>query len=228
MARFSFNGNEPMTDELFAKAMNCDYGIFECSCGHGYADSRGHVLGHYANFPSWEDVHEITQEQIDIAKLNAKRRHDEILASIQQGELAFVAMGGGFTSKYEDGVGNHRMRCDFRNGNGEQFFIELMTFGSGEDGFWVDFSIDRQLQKDYAKQEEERWQRIKENPHKGFHEPHIPQFYYNAKGVQNKAISKPFTWSNVVEFINKTYGCNYTSGRLLHYFIDPDEYVCEC
>jgi hypothetical protein len=125
MAKFSFDGNPLLSEEMFREAMSSDKGIFECAMAHGYRDKNGCTLGQYVNYPSCSDVHDITPEQIAEAKLHFKRRHEEEIASLQKGVLAFVAMGGDFTSKLPNGVGNYRMRCDFKNSRGKQFFIEF-------------------------------------------------------------------------------------------------------
>lgn len=231
MATFSFQGNPALTDELFAQAMACDKGIHECATANGYCDKNHRLIGKYVNYPSWRDVHDISDEQIAIAKENFQRRKNEELANIKRGEIVFVAMGGDFTPKIENGVGNYRMRCDFRNSAGEQFFIELCCCcdAGKEQSFWVDFSIDRQLQKQYENEINAMIERNKNLPFlKREHTSRVPQYYYNAKGVQHKEIKMPFTWDNVVKFINETYGCNYKSARLFRYFIRPEDYVCEC
>lgn len=229
MARFSFKGNPALTDELFAQAMACDKGIHECALAGGYCDSHGHQIGKYVDFPSWEDVHDITDEQIAIAKENYQRRRTEELSGIKRGEIVFVAMGCDYTPKIENGVGNHRMRCDFCNSAGEQFFVEFCSCHPDPDkGFYIDFSIDRQLEKQYKDEQEARYERNKNLPIGKRENTMIPQYYYNAKGVQKKSFAVPFTWDNVVKFINETYGCNYQSGRLFRYFIRPEDYVCKC
>lgn len=211
MARFSFQGNPALTDELFAQAMACDEGIHECATANTYCDKNARPIGKYVNYPSWENVHDITDEQVAIAKENYQRRRNECIAGIKRGEIVFVAMGGDYTPKIENGVGNYRMRCDFFNSAGEQFFIELSCCNDAgkEQSFWVDFSIDRRIQKRHNDGLEIR-------------------SGYNAKGVEKTQIKMPYTWDNVVKFINKTYGCDYKSARLFRYFVDPDDYFCEC
>lgn len=230
MAKFSFQGNPALTDELFAQAMACDKGIYECATANGYCDKNHRLIGKYVNYPSWRDVHDISDEQIAIAKENYQRRKNEELANIKRGEIVFVAMGGDFTPKIENGVGNYRMRCDFRNSAGEQFFIELCAYHPDPDkGFYVDFSIDRQLQKQHENEVSAMVERNKNRPFlEREHTTSIPQYYYNAKGVQKKSFEIPFTWDNVVKFINETYGCNYKSARIFRYFIRPEDYVCVC
>lgn len=228
MAKFSFNGNPLLSEEMFREAMSSDKGIFECATSGRYCDRFGHEIGRYVNYPSFEDVHDITPEQIAEAKLHFQRRHDEEIASLQKGVLAFVAMGGDFTSKLPNGVGNYRMRCDFKNSRGKQFFIEF-CLAAREETFWIDFSIDRQLQKKYEKECQEQYEKNKNLPYRKQEHRLIPQYYYNAKNVEKQMkIEVIATWPEVIKFINKTYGCKYTSAKLFRYFVSPDDYVCFC
>lgn len=228
MAKFSFSGNPLLTDEMFRKAMTSDYGIFECATANGYCDKNHREIGKYVNYPSWEDVHDITPEQIAEAKRHFQRRHDEEIASLSKGDLAFVAMGCDFTSHLEDGVGNYRMRGDFKNSQGEQFFIEF-SLSPNEETFWIDFSIDRQLQKKYEKECQDLYEKNKNLPYGKQDHRRIPQYYYNAKNVEKYMKVKVIaTWTEVIKFINNTYGCNYKTAKLFRYFVSPDDYVCYC
>lgn len=149
----------------------------------------------------------VTEEQIFDAKKHFERRKKEEIESLGKGDLAFVAMGGCFKSHNPNGVGCHRMRGDFTNLKGEQFFLELTLGANGV--FFVDFSIDRQKQKE----DEEKC---------GFQ-----QTCYYAKGADRKTYVQE-NWDAVLDFVNKTYGCNYKTAKLFRYFVSPDDYVCHC
>jgi len=207
--------------------MSSDKGIFECATARGYRDKNGRTLGQYVNYPSCSDVHDITPEQIAEAKLHFQRRHDEEIASLQKGVLAFVAMGSNFTSKLPNGVGNHRMRGDFKNSIGEQFFVEFCLSAVGET-FWVDYSIDRDLQKKYEEECRLLYEYNKDKTYREQIHKEIPQYYYNARCVNRTNVKISATWDEVLKFINKTYGCNYKTAKLFRYFVSPDDYVCFC
>lgn len=227
MAEFSFKGNPLLSDEMFREAMASDEGIHECATARGYCNEFHHEVGKYVNYPSWRDVHDITTEQIAEAKKHYQRRHDEEIASLKKGVLAFVAMGCDFTSKLENGVGNHRMRGDFCNSKGEQFFVEF-CLSAREETFWVDFSIDRQLQKKYNEEVNDQWEKNKGLPYGKRDHRNIPQYYYNARGVERTGVKIEATWPAVIKFINETYGCAYKTAKLFRYFVSPDDFVCHC
>ena len=227
MAKFSFEGNPLLSDEMFREAMTSDKGIFECATANGYCDKFHHLVGKYVNYPSWRDVHDITDEQIAEAKKHYQRRHDEEIASLKKGDLAFVAMGTDFTSTLENGVGNYRMRGDFKNSKGEQFFVEF-CLSAKEETFWIDSSIDRQLEKKYEKEVNDQWEKNKGLPYGKRDHTLIPQYYYNAKGVGRYNVKIEASWPAVIKFINETYGCNYKTAKLFRYFVSPDDFVCYC
>ena len=221
MAKFSFNGNPLMTDEMFNEAMTNDYGITEIAKGYVYCDKNGNEKGKYANYPSYTDVHDVTNEQVKKAKECLKRRKLQELASIDNGVLAFVAMGMEYESKMKNGIGCHRICCYFRNSKGRLFYLEFSQTNRClylKDGFWlqsgytnqetfcVDFSIDKDLQKETG------------DDQKG----------YYAMGVDHLSYVRA-TWNDVLAFVNKTYGCNYKSGKLIRNFLlTRDEFVCVC
>lgn len=227
MAKLSFDGNPLMTEELFKEAMSSDFGIQKCAFAHGYCEKGGREKGKYVNYPSWLDVHDISEEQIAFAKKEFERRKKEEINALGKGDLAFVAMGGDFTSHLEDGIGNHRFRGDFKNSDGEQFFVEF-CLSANEETLWIDFSIDRALEKKY---EEECAARYEFNKGKRYGEQNherIPQYYYNAKGVEKDISKLPATYHDVLDFINKTYGCDYKTCKLFRFFVSPDDYVSYC
>ena len=185
-----------MTDEKFRQLIKEDYWISHIAhpvkcC---YAD------GKFEHFRTCTYPYEyiVSDEQIAIAKKEYQRRHDEELANLKKGEIAFVCMGMDFDSKIKNGIGNHRIRAEFKNSKGTHYFIEFTTM-MDEEAFYVDFSIERS--KDGDK--------------------------YGACGIgyDNQI---PATSDEVLNFINKHYDCNYTKVKLFHHFINTDEYICEC
>lgn len=194
-----------MSDEIFSQLINEDKWISEIAFAvEGVSKEGKHKYWRTVTYP---DEYYVTEEQIAKAKVEFARRKKEEIESIGKGDLAFVAMGMCFKPYKEDGVGCHRMRCDFTNLEGEQFFLELTLGANGF--FFVDFSIDRQ------KQEED-------NKSHGFR-----QTCYYAKGATRQTYVDD-TWHDVIRFVNKTYGCDYKTAKLFRYFVNPDDYVCHC
>lgn len=153
----------------------------------------------------------VSEEHIRQAREIAEERKRHILENIKANDLVFVAMGCDYSGTPED-VCNHRIRCNFKNIDGKRFFVEILK--GCKDGFYFDFSID------LDKQEENEKKRIKE--------PFYPQTEYNAKGVEKTLINKPFTWDNVLSFINETYNCCYTNARLIRYFVRCEDFTNCC
>lgn len=156
---------------------------------------------------SYPEEYIITEEQIQQAREIAEERKRHILENIKANDLVFVAMGCDYSGTPEE-VCNHRIRCNFMNIDGKRFFIEIIK--CREYGFFIDFSID------LDKQEENKKKRIK------------AQTEYNYMGVEKNLISKPFTWANVLAFINNTYNCCYTNARLIRYFVRCEDFINCC
>lgn len=186
-----------MTEEKFAELIKQDKWInniqYACKC----CDRDGKFK--YYRTVSYPTSYIVSEDQIAKAQELASIRKNEILDSIKRGDLVFKAMGMSYNGTYTDGVNNHRIRCNFKASNGKKYFVELIQ--AGEDAFWVDFSIDLDVEEGQG---------------------------YGAMSVEKKVFKQPFTWENVLRFINNTYGCNYTSARLIEYLVSYKDWVCEC
>lgn len=145
----------------------------------------------------------VTPEQIERAKTEYNRRRREELESLQPGILAFVPMGMDFDVKLDNSPNNHRIRCNFYNSKGHKYLIEL-TATMDKKQYSVNFSVDVDL-------EEQR---------KGT----FIQDYYGACGLTCN-VKIPATWPAILQLVNRAYKCNYTTGKLFKYFINPDEYT---
>lgn len=160
---------------------------------------------------SYPEEYIVTEEQIQQAREIAEDRKRHILENIKTNDLVFVAMGGDYPGLPGE-VRNHRIRCNFKNIDGKRFFIELLYIDN--DNFYIDCSLD------LDKEEENEKKRIKE--------PFYPQTEYNAMGVENTLINKPFTFENVLQFVNETYNCCYTEARLVRYFVRCEDFINTC
>lgn len=215
-----------MTDEVFRQLITQDYWINNIAYPVNCCDKNG-VHKHWRTV-TYPDEYIVSEQQIAEAKRQYSRRHAECLMSIKKGDLIYVAMGMDYDSHLPDGVNNYRFRGDFKNTDGEQFFVEFIT-SARDNMLTIDFSIDRQLQKKYE-EEYRQWREFnKDKPYHLQDKRKIPQYYFNAKNVEKKQhVRVEATWPAVLRFINSTYGCCYTSARLFRFFVHPDEYVCEC
>ena len=153
----------------------------------------------------------VSEEQIQQAKEMAEERKHYILENIKQNDLVFVAMGRDYSGTPGD-VQNHRIRCNFKNIEGKRFFIELIKCNN--DGFYIDFSIDLDKQE--------------ENEKKRIIDLFYPQTEYNAKGVEKTKVNAPFTFENVLQFVNETYNCCYTNARLIRHFVRCEDFINTC
>ena len=186
-----------MTDEHFRHLIKEDYWISHIAhpvkcC---YADGR------FKHFRTCTYPYEyiLSDEQISIAKKEYQRRHNEELANLKKGELAFVCMGMDFTPRTKNGIGNHRIRAEFRNSKGTHYFVEFSTCLDPYN-FFVDYSIERETENGDV---------------------------YGARGISGE-VYIPSTFPDVLEFINTHYDCNYTKVKLFHFFVTTDDYICEC
>lgn len=218
------NNKGQMSNEVFEKLIKEDYWIAHMATPVNCCDKGGrHTHWRTCSYP---DEYIINEEQIKVAKREYKRRHDEELANIKQGDLCFVAMGMDFNPTMEGEVGNHRMRAEFKNRSGRRFFIEF-TLCMDNKNFYVDFSIDRDLQAQREREAKEHYEAQKLLPRnkQTWHED--PQDYYDAMDVTRSTLVAA-TWDAVLDFVNKTYGCDYKRTKLFRNFVCCEEYVCYC
>lgn len=212
-----------MTDEMFNTLVNDDKWISEIASPISHTDkSLRHQFYATVTYPI---EYIVNDEQIAKAKELKEKRRAEILSSIKKGELVFKAMGGNFNSKYKNGIGNHRVRCYFKNSEGRKFFIELLGFPEDEHRFYIDFSIDEDLKVIREKEFKDAIDyRRKVNGHWFVEEK---QDYYAFK--MDKTYQRiPYTFDDVIKFVNETYGCNYKVGRKIDWLVSCDEWCCQC
>lgn len=215
---------EEMTVELFNQFIKEDKWI-SCIAKPVTCCDKYHKFSHYRTL-SYPVEYIITEEQINKAKELYAIRKAETLASISKGELAFYPMGGDFKTKLENGVGNYRIICHFKNSVGHNYSIELCGNPEQEHQFYVDFSVDQDLLKQRELEMELEYERRRKA--NGHWQIPIIQDYYNCFNLSKQYQNIPFTFKHIVEFINRIYGCTYNSARLIHYFAKWDEWCCEC
>lgn len=215
-----------LTDELFNELIKEDKWIALIADPTDHCDA-GFRHKFYATC-SYPTEYIVTDAQIAKARQIREERRQEILSSIKKGDFVLRSMGGSFaSSKYEDGIGNHRVRCYFKNKDGRKFFIELLGGDKDEDSFLVEYSIDEDLRE---KREKEFLLEIeKREAQKGRWHIEEKQDYYCAAGIRSMEKQNiPYTFSSIVNFINKKYDCNYKTAKKIDYLVKYEEYCCEC
>jgi hypothetical protein len=220
-----------MSDETFRQLIKEDYWISNIAKAcEGVSKEGAHLYWRTVTYP---DEYYVSEDQISFAKKEFKRRHDEMLAGIAERELCFVAMGMDYEKKGADDIGNYRICCEFTNLDGKQFFIEFSStnfyLGSyTKEHYYVSYSIDRGLEKQREQEREKVFNWNRRFPRMMWKPVPDMQDYHNAMGVcTNSYIER--TWSEVLDFVNRKYKCNYKCARLFeHFFVDYKEYVCHC
>lgn len=190
-----------MTSEKFHELITNDKMLFAIANASSCYKSDGKTLIHYRTV-IYPTEYIVTEEQIAEAKRLTKIRHDEILSEIGFNELVFSPMGMSYEHPDKDNVRNYRIRCKFRNLKGENYFVEFNFCENS--GVWCTENICLD----------------KEKGSKG---------YYDAKQLENKLLAREFTFSRILELINRQFKCSYKSARLLSSrIVFYDEYVCKC
>ena len=202
-----------------------DKWIHAISTAGYYCDRNGNPLG--LKTVTYPVAYEVTGTQKMKAAERAGERRAEILAGIRPGELAFVSMGGDCPKSSPDAVGNHRIRCDFRNSEGRKFFIEFVK-GAQEGCFWVDGAMDYALDEEYTRACDEVREWNAAHPRVADHRKYPDQMQYNPFGTAHARIEGEFTFSAVLEFVNTRFGCSYTSARKIDYFVTTDDFTNTC
>mgnify|MGYP001604542795 CR=1 FL=1 len=163
--------------------------------------------GEYKKAMMYPLSYKVTDRQIKEAEELRLKRQKEVLKE-NKNNLLFCSMGMDFEPTFEDGVGNHRIRTEFKNSKGHIYFIEL---GTGKDGnLRIDHSIDR------TKQDEV-------NDH--FDKQHL---FYNFAGLERKTPQLKYTYENVLKLVNEYFNCNFKRMVVDGYNIEsPDFPICE-
>lgn len=213
-----------LTKELFKKLAKEDKWISAMADPTSCYDSN-HMFTHYKTC-SYPIEYIITEDLIEKAKDLFKIRHKEIIDSIGCGVLAFRAQGGDFKSELKGGIGNYRICCYFKNNIGQKFFIELCSKAGHDYKFYVSYSIDEDLRTKREKELHEAYEK-REKEH-GFYSIVDKQDYYNCKHIEHETFDIPFTFDNVVKFINELFGCSYKKGILIENIASYKDWCCFC
>lgn len=226
-----------LSDEKFQEIYTNEKFRNAVAFAHGCYDSNSNFKHYKAlDYPqSWI----VTPDQISLAEAERQRSKAEKVADLQKGALVFVGMGMDYKARFEGDICNHRIRTNFKNNEGHAYFVEFCRNGRKENtlnDFVCDFSIDEDWRKEqeaeairlldirnsyvrYSKEWEEVQKEYKANDH---------QRYYNAFGIQHSRLEMQFSDINVLQLINETFGCSYTSLIVDNYTLTTDDFTCFC
>lgn len=234
MARFSFDGNPVLTDTEFNNMISTDKGLREARYCGGYCDKHGRQKGHYVNWPSYMDVHDITDDQRAIALQRFEERREEIRREYAvPGTLFIVTMGGDYEPTTEGGIGNYRVRILFRDRKGDVRGCEFR-------GHWrsaatpdesTGFTFDRWNISERERQEKAysgRMAELEQKYGKGkfipFEErPEWPMSYAERGDVTNL----PFTGKGITRWLARVYKVRFDRVHIDRYFFNCDEIISE-
>lgn len=215
--------NEKFRNEVAFASKNCDkYGNFK-----------------YYKTVSYPESWIVTPEQIELAKAERERSKAEKITNLQKGVLVFVGMGISYEARFEGDICNHRIRTTFKNNAGHTYFVEFCKNGRKDDklnDFVCDFSIDEDLRKEQEaeairlldirnafERHSAEWTKAHEAYKANDH-----QRYYSAFGIQHSRLEMQFSSANVLQLINETFGCSYTSLVVDNYTLTTDDFTCFC
>ena len=199
-----------------------------------YAHSCCDKFGNHLYFKAllYPDNYIVSEDQKNEALKELERARKELISNYKKGELIFIGMGSDFKSDHSD-IGNYRIRANFKNKEGHNFFIELL---SSKKGFYCDYSIDKDMEKEYdaklsechdemkkSKRFSPKWRRLD-----SIRDKYLEQPYYNTFGIEHKSFDCDFTKENVLKLINDTFNCNYNTLRVDRYTLSPGDICSEC
>lgn len=227
-----------LTDEKFQEIYTNEELLINISRAHKCYDAS-YNFKHFKAFGIYPNEYIVTQQQIDLAKIEVKRLKSERIANLKAGELVFIGMGMNYESRFEGDICNYRIRATFKNEKGHTYFVELSrngNFNLKDVDFWCTFSVDedwkieqetessrlrerRDSFERFSKDWEEAQNEYKANDH---------QRYYNAFDIQDKGFEMQFNKQNVLNLINEVFGCSYTSLSIDNFILSPGDVICFC
>lgn len=148
----------------------------------------------------------VTEEQINEAKAEVLRAKEEAIKNLGN-KLVFVGMGGTYEPRYDGDLCNHRIRTEFKNNKGKQFFIEVGTGRVQE--MHITHSIDRTRQKE-----------LNSNPNR-------QSEFYNYKKLEMGGSQPQYNKQNLLSLINTNFDCNFTQIEVDNYTLTTDDFICQ-
>lgn len=163
-----------------------------------YAHKHFDSNGNFKYFAtcSYPTKYIVTPEQIESAKAILKSQKENTIKNIGN-KLIFVGMGMNYEERYNGDPANHRIRTEILAPDGNQYFIEVGT-AKGND-MRIDFSILR-IKKEKSED------------------------VYNYRLQQGSTTIK-YTLQNILNLVNRTYGCHFTEIDVDRYTLNTSDYI---
>lgn len=226
-----------LTDEMFREMMQSDKGIREArfAVGYGrYEDGRSITDGHYVNWPNHWNQYEISDEQRAQAKERFEERKAETLEYCsQRGVLTWHSMGMNYPPTVDGGIGNYRIRTNFKDKTGHVWFIEIHPVRNDQvdadeaRGWWgevYDVSKAEEMDRGYQKKKEQ----LLEKYGNWWKVPTNERVYAPSCPYERIECGRPFTYANVLAWVNDRFHTDYTELFLERYFVNCDDVISEC
>ncbi len=176
----------------------------------------------------------VSEDQIKKASEERERAKKEKISNMKAGELVFVGMGITYKECFPGDVCNHRIRTEFKNKTGHHYFVEILS--SERKYFCFDYSIDRDLEKEYYIKIREAYNKRAECERgteayiecdndimKYSEEP-----YNYAFNLGHNRINLDYTLDNILKIINETFDCDYKTASVDQYTLRCDDFICYC
>lgn len=226
-----------LTSEKFNEIYTNEKFLRQVATAHGSYTST-QQLKHYQTC-SYPTTWIVTPEQIKLAKSELERLRTEKITNLQADQLVFIAMGGDYEPRFEGDICNHRIRTTFKNKDGHTYMVEFCRNGRKEDklnDFVCTFSID----EDWRNEQETESLRLMElrnsfdyyspawDAAHAAYKANDHQKYYNAFDIQHSNLEMRFSKENVLQLINETFGCTYTTLEIDEHILGCDDIICFC
>lgn len=221
MRNFNFNGNQVLTAEEFATMLQTDKGIREARYCLGYKATSDTATGHYVNWPSWDNVRDITDEQREAARVRFEERREEVRKKYaKSGTLFIVTMGGDYTPRTPDDIANYRVRAQFIDNAGDLRGVEFSTWKG--DGFTFDRwnRSEEERNNDRYTKEMARLEKKYKGAFIPFEErPEFPMTYADRGTVKDL----PYTTAGVLAWFEREQGMKFDRVYIDRFFFSSGE-----
>jgi hypothetical protein len=221
----------PIPEDVF-KSINTDQKMrnavafaHECHTGGGF--------DHFCAL-AYPQRYIVTQEQINEAKAVLAKAKEEVFSK-HRNNLLFVSMGCNYEARYEDDPCNHRIRTEFLNKDGHRFFIEICAMG--QDGMFVDFSIDRDCEIEYETKRAALRNELnglqKDDPRRDELKKKMADSQqcnpgYHFGGIEHANLELKYTKQNILKLVNETFGCLFKNIIIDQHTISCDDREIIC
>jgi len=193
-----------ITAEKFNEIYSSEKFRNEVANAHGHLDSQSNFK--YKATCSYPTSYIVNDDQIESAKKLWSEAKEKTLKK-HFNDLLFCSMGMDYKPRYEDDICNFRIRTEFINDLGQQFFVEVSAWDKID--MHVDFAIDRTTQY-----------KIDPNGNKDQSQ------YYNYKGLERIRVT-PYTNENLIQWINKNFNCSFKNIIIDKHNISCNGVLCE-